>query len=88
MDQARFNFLVIAYILLSIFAIAAFGYAVKAAQELKSEKLRSFEFKQMYLSEVKRHEKLVAENSVFRLYIQTNDADKQLNSGGRVWPRK
>ena len=88
MEQARFNFLLIAFVILAAVATLAVGYAFKAAQELKSEKLRSFEFKQMYLSEEKRHEKLVAENSVFRLYIQTNDADKQLNSRGRVWPRK
>ncbi len=88
MDQARLNFFIIAYVLASLFAIAALGYAIKAAQELKSERLRSFEFKQMYLSEVKRHEKLVAENSVFRLYIQTNDTDKRTSSGGAAWQRK
>ena len=87
MEQARFNFLLIAFVILSVAAILAVGYAFKAAQELKSEKLRSFEFKQMYLSQNKRIEKLASENSVFRLYIQTNDADKRLNSGGRLWNR-
>lgn len=87
MDQARFNFLLIAFVIVSIAAMAAIGYAVKAAQELKDEKLRSFEFKQMYLSQGKRMEKLASENSVFRLYIQTNEVDKRLSSHERLWKR-
>ena len=87
MEQARFNFLLIAFVILAAVATLAVGYAFKAAQELKDEKLRSFEFKQMYLSQNKRIEKLASENSVFRLYIQTNDVDKRLSSGGRLWNR-
>lgn len=87
MDQARFNFLLIAFVIVSIAAIAAIGYAFKAAQELKDEKLRSFEFKQMYLAQNKRLEKLASENSVFRLYIQTNEVDKRLGSAERLWKR-
>ena len=87
MDQARFNFLLIAFVIVSIAAMVAVGYAFKAAQELKDEKLRSFEFKQMYLSQNKRIEKLASENSVFKLYIQTNEVDKHLNSPERLWKR-
>lgn len=87
MDQARFNFLLIAFVILAAAATLAVGYAFKAAQELKSEKLRSFEFKQMYLAQNKKIEKLASENSVFRLYIQTNDMDRRLGSGERLWHR-
>ncbi len=87
MEQARFNFLLIAFVILAAVATLAVGYAFKAAQELKSEKLRSFEFKQMYLSQGKRIEKLASENSVFRLYIQTNEVDKRLSSNERLWKR-
>ncbi len=87
MQDARFTFLLISFLLVSGVAIFAVGYAFKAGQELKSEKLRSFEFKQMYLSAQKRIEKLVSENSVFRLYIQTNDIDKKLGSGAGIWHR-
>lgn len=87
MDQARFNFLLIAFVIVAAVATLAVGYAFKAAQELKDEKLRSFEFKQMYLSQGKRMEKLASENSVFRLYIQTNEADKRLSSNERLWKR-
>lgn len=87
MDQARFNFLLIAFVILAAVATLAVGYAFKAAQELKDEKLRSFEFKQMYLSQGKRIEKLASENSVFRLYIQTNEVDKRLSNHERLWKR-
>lgn len=87
MDQARFNFLLIAFVIVTVAAMLAIGYAFKAAQELKSEKLRSFEFKQMYLSQGKRLEKLASENSVFRLYIQTNEVDRRLGSTERSWKR-
>ncbi len=87
MDQARFNFLLIAFVIVTVAAMSAIGYAFKAAQELKSEKLRSFEFKQMYLSQGKRMEKLISENSVFKLYIQTNEVDKRLSGAERLWKR-
>lgn len=86
MEQARFNFLLIMFVIVSFAAIAAVAYAAYKEKETRAAHQRAFEFKQMYLGEVERNKKLASERSILKLYIKSLTDFKVLPEKG-VWRR-
>ena len=83
MDQARFNFLLIMFLIAAIVALISLAYSILAYAKLKAERTRSFEWKQMYLRENGISQKLKSENSILRFNAKNHIALVELGVRGR-----